>query len=326
MFQALKAHSANVHNANAHNSSIHKSNMHKSTESGANEKTHYVQPAIIECISEENLCHVTFSLDGQITESWAMLAVPAYEPVVGDRVLVTGESADACYIIGVLPSSSPSSSQDDKQANRMLATKTGAIVRVTQKNNQECLQIENNLGQVLFEYRPEQGTGILSMPEGDLALHAPKGNIQLVSGKSVVCSSIAPVVLESASGIDLSVKTEDADATSMRLSKTAFRVKSQGLGLDAQKANIHIDTANYQGRIINGTVERAKWVYQKLENIVDRLLEQTRNVYRQTQELHQTKAGRMRTLVDDDYYLKSDGVDVRAEEIVKIDGKKIHLG
>jgi len=325
--------------------------FHALKEQGHTKNVSYVQPAVINKISESNLCHVEYTLNGMARESWAMLAVPAYQPVVGDRVLVTGECIDECYIIGVLASSPSPFAKDaltkDAVANKILpkvavskntlslklpqqtqvlSTQHGAVARVTHKNNKECLQIEDERGQLIFEYRPEQGAGMLSMPEGDLALHAPKGNIQLVSGKSVVCSSTAPVVIESASGIDMRVKTQDTNATVMQLTKRALTFRSERLGLNTKKADVKINTMNYQGSIINGTVERAKWVCQKLETIVDRLFERARNVYRQTEELNQTKAGRMRTLVDGDYYLKGNGVDVRAEETAKIDGKKIHLG
>ncbi|NOZ51721.1 MAG: DUF3540 domain-containing protein [Gammaproteobacteria bacterium] len=295
--------------------------FHVLNEHCSSENNVYVQTAVINDIAESNLCNVEFTLNGVVRQSWAMLAIPAYQPSVGHRVLVTGECINECYIIGVLPST-----KTVKKADRMVSTTCGALARVTQKNNEECLQVEDERGQLLFEYRPGQGTGVLSMPEGDLALHAPKGNIQLVSGKSVVCSSIGPMVFESASGIDLCVKTNKAKSTSVRLFNNTLGLSSERLGVQAQNANIQIEKANYYGKTINGTVEYAKWVYQKLENIVERLFERARNVYRHTEELHQTKAGRMRTLVDGDYHLKSEAIDVRAEETVKIDGKKIHLG
>jgi hypothetical protein len=57
-----------------------------------------------------------------------------------------------------------------------------------------------------------------------------------------------------------------------------------------------------------------------------RILERAKNVYRQVEELQQTRAKRVRTLVEQSYQLNSETTTIKSRKNVNIDGERIHLG
>jgi lipopolysaccharide export system protein LptC len=64
----------------------------------------------------------------------------------------------------------------------------------------------------------------------------------------------------------------------------------------------------------------------KIETIATRILERAKNVYRNVEELQQTRANRVRTLVQGTYQLNSETSYIKSEKNVNIDGERIHLG
>ena len=63
----------------------------------------------------------------------------------------------------------------------------GACALLTRRDGEEAIEVRDTNDRVIFEYRPGSGKATLSMPSGDLALQAPDGNIELISGKEIKC-------------------------------------------------------------------------------------------------------------------------------------------
>ena len=57
-----------------------------------------------------------------------------------------------------------------------------------------------------------------------------------------------------------------------------------------------------------------------------RIMERAKNVYRHVDELQQTRAQRVRTLVEGAYQLNSETSYIKSRKNVNIDGERIHLG
>ena len=69
-----------------------------------------------------------------------------------------------------------------------------------------------------------------------------------------------------------------------------------------------------------------KIVSNKLELIAQRSFERYANATRWVKEAFQLRAGRVRTSVDSSYRVTAERIVERAEDDVRIDGRKIHLG
>ena len=133
------------------------------------------------------------------------------------------------------------------------------------------------------------GKSVLTVPEGDLELVSAKGCIRLRAGKEI-------------------------------------DMVSQNLQVKASKADINFIDSQFQGMRLSASIAQAKMFLGKLQITAGRLIEKAKNVYRQIENLNQLKAGRMRTLVNGSYHLKSDTINQKADGEVRIDGDKINLG
>jgi hypothetical protein len=109
---------------------------------------------------------------------------------------------------------------------------------------------------------------------------------------------------------NLELRTEEGD---IRLSSaSAVRISGHCIEMNSNKLYA---TAGY-----------ARFVFDRLETMVDTLIEQAKNVYRTVTQLTQLRTGRMRTLVDETYQFKANKAFFKSEDDFKIKGEKIHLG
>jgi hypothetical protein len=135
----------------------------------------------------------------------------------------------------------------------------------------------------------QTGKTTLTLPEGDLDICSKQGSIHLQAAESIT------------------------------LNGSTF-------ALDVAKGEIKMAEASYEGLHLSATIERTKLFLGKINTTVGRLIERAKNVYRRVDNLNQVQAGRMRTIVDGSYHLKSERIIEKAEKEVRIDGKKINLG
>lgn len=133
------------------------------------------------------------------------------------------------------------------------------------------------------------GKTTLTIPNGDLDLCAEKGSIKLNAAKSLHLNS--PI-----------------------------------FSLNSTKGNINIAESNFKGISLSASLMQTKFFINKAFNTIDKLVEKTKNAFRHTENLNQTKAGRMRTLVNGSYHLKSEHINEKAVKDVRIDGNRINLG
>jgi Protein of unknown function (DUF3540) len=195
----------------------------------------------------------------------------------------------------VHPSSQEGSAAD---AAPCVRTADGASARVAVVEGREQLELRDREGRLLFAYDAESGRGVLSIPVGDLELEAPNGDVVLRAGRRVRLQG----------GREL-------------------ELRAGRLAVSAGEAELRLGETRFVGERFDGVLRRAKLSAEKLETVAGRLLERAVNVYRQVQRLHQLKAGRVRTLVEGSYHVKSgDGVFIKSDEIAQIDGKQVHLG
>jgi hypothetical protein len=65
---------------------------------------------------------------------------------------------------------------------------------------------------------------------------------------------------------------------------------------------------------------------ERLEVSAGRILERAREAYRDVEELLQTRAGRVRAVIEDAYHLQARRTSIASKEDTSIDGKKVLLG
>lgn len=276
----------------------------------------YTRPAVLTGLDDKKmLVRIEHEQASFVIE--AKNALPGYQPQVGDELLVSGENFRCCYIIGVL--------QSQLQTEQTLKSAQGAVAKKQIKDGQEILSIEDEQGHLLFEYDVSEKKSKLYAAQGDLSLIATEGDIELVSGKNIRCKSLGGIIMESATAAQLRVASED-DQSAVSLTDKGLLLSSKKIGLKAESAKLEIEHSQFEGKTFKGVLDRSKLFVGKIETVAVRIMERAKNVYRQVEELQQTRANRVRTLVEGTYQLNSDTTYIKSEKNVNIDGEKIHLG
>ncbi|HHM04786.1 MAG TPA: DUF3540 domain-containing protein [Gammaproteobacteria bacterium] len=176
---------------------------------------------------------------------------------------------------------------------KSLTSSSGARAEIVEQDGVEILQVRDTRQRVVFRFDPQTGQGELCVPKGDLNLHAPEGNINLLAGKGVQCRAAEEIVVQSNVAVRLSAREPGGDgATTLKLGP-------------------------------NGLLQLAA---RKMEATVETLVERARNSYRYVEQLSQVHAGRMRKWVKGAYHQQSGQATIKAEDKVKIRARRIHLG
>jgi hypothetical protein len=102
-------------------------------------------------------------------------------------------------------------------------------------------------------------------------------------------------------------------------------VAAEGFVLEAPSVHAKVGEARVEGRSLSATFERVKTAAAVIETSAGRILERAKNVYREVEELSQTRAGRLRLVAEKTVSLLGQRAVVKAREDVKIKGDKVYL-
>ena len=155
----------------------------------------FVCPATVVEMGEDNLYCVsgefTNITQGKAALAWAFLSIELMDDLeAGDTVLVTGETLDACYIIGIIKRHSIN--RVNKNASRLIS-QNGAYAETISEQGKESIQVRDENDNLVFEYDTEQQRATLSVAKGDLCLNALDGEIQFFASKGINCRSLGDV-------------------------------------------------------------------------------------------------------------------------------------
>lgn len=247
--------------------------------------------------------------------SSARLAVSGYDPAPGDGVLVTRADDGVLYVLGVVRA---------LRAAPVLRASDGTVAALERDGAEEVLRVRDADGHVLVEHRPSEGRCVVRA-SGDLAFHAG-GDLDLDADGAVNIRAGTDLRLEGRGDVRLSAHDHDGDEASaldMRGGRTALRTRR--LAAKLERADVQLDESN----LVVGTLRTvARHVTQKVERIettAERLVERTRESWRETEGLSQTRAGRLRLVARGALAAIGETALLKAEEGVKIKGEKIYL-
>lgn len=150
--------------------------------------------------------------------------------------------------------------------------------------------------------------GVLSRPDS-----SPAGPERVYSARRELLFEYDPVAEKARVNIargSLELATQDGDICL----DSARSVRIKGRAIDMCGSDLTVRTS------------RTRLITDRLETFAKTVVEKARNVYRTVTQLAQTRSGRMRTLVDETYQLKSKKAYLKSEEDFKVKGEKIHLG
>ena len=292
--------------------------------------TLYVGPArVLEVDEEGERIHVLVNSTGDDApgsegawKAWAQPALPYdWDLGLGDTVLVAGEPDQGLFVVGILKA------RARPTAAREILLDSGAKATVDGPPGDQRLQVFSAGGEMIFEHDPATGKSRVGAPAGDLEIVTREGNIDFIAARGVRFFAREPIQLRSLEGIEMAVAdTGSDDLSSLDLHPGRVALRGTELGVSARKGELRIDETEVAGRRLSGAIANVKLAMDRCETVADIVIEKARNAYRTVAELTQLKTGRMRTLVDDTYQLRSRTALLKAEKDFKVNGEKIHLG
>ena len=98
------------------------------------------------------------------------------------------------------------------------------------------------------------------------------------------------------------------------------------IGMVAERADIAVQSVTASGRELTSTVASINVVARSVTTVADYLMQQARNSVRSIEMLDRVSAGEMITSVKKLFSLRSKQTMLTAEQDVKIDGERIHMG
>ena len=174
-----------------------------------------------------------------------------------------------------------------RSVHKAVSTDDGTSAQLSPDGS--SLQVTDAHGKLLFEHRPEEGQSILSVPHGDLRLRSEQGSIELESANDI-----------------------------------RFRA-GRDVALEAQRGRVELDQMHFTADSMTSTIEKVRQTLGVVETRATRIIERAKNVYREVEELQQTRAGRVRMIAKKTFQVMGRRTLFKAKEDVSIKGEKIYL-
>ncbi len=239
-------------------------------------------------------------------------------PGPGDRVLVTGTADGEVFVLAALGAGA---------AQAALEARSGARAERIDDASGERLVVRDATGRLLFEYDTERGRSVVHSPEGDLALMAPSGAIELDAAHGVQCRSAGPIDLASQMHVGIKVVGVGGGAGT-RLDMTGDRLALAGRRLAglAERADLRFDRLRFRGTRLEAQLDRIRVVGERLDTLVRNLVERIGRSDRRVEETDRRRAGRVVDEIEGDHVVTSGESTVRARGTYRLDGDQINLG
>lgn len=107
---------------------------------------------------------------------------------------------------------------------------------------------------------------------------------------------------------------------------TELDMKTAQLKMSAEKGQCVVDEMQYVGRELKSTVGMVRLIGKVYESIMDRLSFMSRTSFKITEEVEHMRAGTIDYQAEQSARLHSKYTMVTAKDLVKVDGKQIHMG
>ncbi len=274
----------------------------------------YLGPAVVADVDARGRLLVT--LPGDDGPRWAEMAAAHPGPVgPGRRVLVTVGDDGTPYVIGVLGA-----------RPRRVTGRQGGSATLVEDERGERIEVRGSDDELLFEYDPERRSARLRLPEGNLDIVAPGGDVTLAAGRTVRLHGES-VELAATSSVRVFVHDLASQVLSaLRLGRRSSRLTSERVRVDAERADLRMDETRLEGERLECDVSKVRTTARDVETVAERVSQRVGTLYQEVTGLLQTRAGRLRMLVAGAWHGRAKRADLRTRDTFKVDGEKIHLG
>lgn len=197
----------------------------------------------------------------------------------------------------------PTDAAAPRTAEILVPIEGGGTVSVRGKT----AEIRDAGGRVLVRFA--DGAAEIAAPDGDLVLSAPRGRVVLRSSEDVTITSGA-----------------GRETPQLRVRPEAVEIDTEELAVKTVVGRLVAEQASVLAHRITTTATTISHTAERFELAADQIVERARDAFRTITDLSQTRAGRVRTIVDDLYTLYSKRTALQSTEETSVDGSKVLLG
>jgi hypothetical protein len=209
----------------------------------------------------------------------------------------------------------PAEAVSDTPRDTCLETESGVSVRKVRRDGAVWLEIRDVDKNPIVEIDVASGRTRVHA-RGSLAISAPDGDLDL-SARGAVRVRGASVDLQAG---------DTENGSTLHLGRSFASLSSRVIDIGAKTARVAVADMAYAGSHLRAKLDDVRVTAERAEQVVGRFFQTAKSVFRRVEDLEQTRAGRIRTLVAGSYYLKGETTTVEADDDVRVDGKAIHLG
>lgn len=109
-------------------------------------------------------------------------------------------------------------------------------------------------------------------------------------------------------------------------SPQSIEITATDLQVNAAEGRFVVNRATYTGSWLRSCVANIKLAATSLDSVLDRWTQQVRQSLRRVDELEQVRAGQIDYQAQDTFSLHGSNTMMTADNLVKVDGKQIHVG
>jgi len=117
----------------------------------------------------------------------------------------------------------------------------------------------------------------------------------------------------------------EGEAVEVKASKTAA-VCAPEVNLSGMTGKVRFISFSFICSAAFAHMERISIAIEKCNSVIGRLTQRIKDSFRRVERIDQTRAGMIRQIAEERFSVKADHAAILAENDVKIDGEKIHIG
>jgi hypothetical protein len=186
----------------------------------------------------------------------------------------------------------------------------------------DSIVVRDRGGAVVVVFDERTGSATIAAPAGDLRLSAPRGRVVLDAAMDVSVTAGRDLVQQAGRRIAIG----GGETAAIAVDDGAVRVVTPEVSVSAERTRVEIADARVQADRLETVAAEVVWAVGKLTIGAERLFERVVDAYRDVEGLLQTRAGRVRTVVEDTYQLTSRKTTLASTDDTSIDGKRVLLG
>lgn len=260
---------------------------------------------------------VELAPDGDDTATvGAQLAAVGYtDPRAGDRVLAVTDDFGKLWIVGVIDA--PRTALLDEALASLGGGEDGA--------GATPVRVHDRHGALLFEYDPASDRAVLHVPSGDLEVSVPQGALRMKARDGVELATDGDVRLRGGRSVELEAARAEGPAARIAMQPGELSLIGSVLTVAADRAELLASAIGVKAHLVESHIDRVRNVVKVLDLRAGRIVERAKDVYRETEGLSQTRAGRLRMVAQKTVQIVGEDALLKARDRMKIKGERIHL-